>query len=225
MQKKIAVILFGAPGSGKGTQANLLAAKYGLIHIDTGRILEMIVHDPKRQNDPIIKREKALWEGGKWNTPTFVTGEILKRIRAIHKAGYGLVFSGSPRTTYEAERFIPLLEKLYKRKNVHVFALDVDAKYSLKRNTSRMVCSVCGYGLLRAFFPVQNPKHCPVCGGPFYRRKVDKPSVIKQRLQEHAKRTRPVLKFFHKYGLTVHHLDGTPAPYLVFEKLEKLVEK
>ena len=220
--QKMAVILYGAPGSGKGTQANLLAAKFGLIHLDTGKFLESMVHDPTRQKEKIMKRERALFDGGKLMTPSFVSHEVIRETRRIHDAGFGIIFSGFPRTLSEAHEFYPILKKLY-GKNVAAFALDVPRSFSLKRNSARQICTTCGYSLLTAFYPTKNPKHCPVCGGKFYKRSLDNAKVIEVRLVEYEERTKPIFALMSDLGYRLHHVDGTPAPYLVFEKLKKFI--
>ncbi len=220
---KLAIILYGAPGSGKGTQANLLAAKFGLIHLDTGKFFEAMVHDPARQKEKIIKRERALFDGGKLMTPSFVSREVIRETKRIHNAGFGVIFSGFPRTLSEADEFYPVLKKLY-GKNVFAFALDVPASYSLKRNSARQLCSVCGYGLLTAFYPIKNPKHCPVCGGPFYKRTLDNAKVIAIRLAEYDERTRPIFALMSDLGYRLHHVTGTPPPYVVFNKLVHFIK-
>jgi adenylate kinase len=219
----MAVILYGAPGSGKGTQANLLAARFGLIHLDTGKFFEAIVHDPARQKEKTVKRERALFDAGKLMTPSFVAREVIRETRRIRDAGFGIVFSGFPRTISEAEQFYPILKKLYGN-NVSAFALDVPPSYSIKRNGARMICSVCGNALLTAFYPTKNPRHCPVCGGPFYRRSLDNPKVIEVRLREYDERTRPIFALMVRHGYRLRHINATPAPYLVFQKLEKLLK-
>ena len=205
--KKIAVILYGQPGAGKGTQANLLAAKFGLIHLDTGKFLESIVHDPARQKEAVVRRERKLFDTGILMTPSFVTREVVRGAKRIAGSGWGIVFSGSPRTIYEAEREYPILEKLYGKKNILVFALDLPAEYYL--------------------FPAElyakksaRPKRCPVCAGPFYKRSLDKPEVIKVRLEEYRKRTFPIFDFLKKRGgYRVIHVDARPAPYKVAERI------
>ena len=108
---------------------------------------------------------------------------------------------------------------MFGKENVHIFVLDVPASESIKRNSARMVCSSCGYLLLTAFYPHRKPKHCPVCAGSFYKRSLDKPSVIKIRLKEYEERTFPILKFAQKHGYHVHHVDARPAPYKVMEHI------
>lgn len=219
MQKVI--ILYGAPGSGKGTQANLLASKFDLIHFDTGKFLEAAVHDPKNQKDPEIRAERKLFDGGKLMTPEFVLKIVEKEAEEIHQAGYGIVFSGSPRTMYEAEGLMPELIELYGKKNIHVFVLDVPASESIKRNSNRMMCKFCGYGLLSAYYDVKNPKHCPVCGGPFYKRVLDNAETIKIRLKEYNERTAPIFGYMKKHGIKQIKLDAKPAPFKVYEKIVK----
>ena len=221
--EKMAVILYGPPGGGKGTQANLLAAKFSLIHLDTGKFFEVMVHDPSRQKEAIIKRERALFDGGKLMTPSFVAREVIRETKRIHAAGFGIIFSGFPRTLSEAEEFYPVLKKLY-GKNITAFALDVPRSFSLRRNSARQMCTVCNYGLLTAFYPTKNPKHCPVCGGKFYKRSLDNPKVIEVRLVEYEERTKPIFALMSDLGYRLRHVDGTPAPYLVFAKLMRMIK-
>jgi adenylate kinase len=220
--KKV-VILYGPPGSGKGTQANLLAAKLDVIHFDTGRVLEAVVHDPSNQKDPAVRRERKLFDSGILMTPSWVLSVVKKEAKRIHGADYGIVFSGSPRTMFEAKGLLPLLEKLYGKKNIFVFVLEANAETSIKRNSSRLICKFCGYGLLSSYYPSAKPEHCPVCGGPFYRRTLDNPETIKVRLKEYAERTEPVLGFMKKEKVRITKLDATPAPYKVFERIAKVL--
>lgn len=217
--RKIVVILYGPPGGGKGTQANLLADKLGLIHFDTGKFVESIVHDPARQKEKIVRRERRLYDSGKLMTPSFVLGEVMKAVKQIRKAGYGVVFSGSPRTIYEAEGLVPVLERLYGKKNIFVFVLKIPADFSIRRNSNRLVCSVCGYTLLAQYYPPVRPKCCPVCAGLFHKRTDDNSKVIKIRLEEYKNRTEPIFKIVKKRGYKIRVIDGRPAPFKVFKKV------
>ena len=198
-----------------------MADKLGLIHFDTGKFLESIWYDPKRQGERLVQREKKLFEGGKLNTPAFVAKEVIKGVKRIAVAGWGLAFSGSPRTIYEAEQEMPVLERLYGRKNIFVFALKTPADFSIKRNGNRLVCSVCGYTLLAQYYPPVKPKYCPVCGGPFYRRTLDNAETIKVRLKEYANRTEPIFGVLKNRGYKIREIDARPAPYKVFKKILK----
>src|SRR3989344_9696421 len=99
--KKI-VIIYGPPGAGKGTQANLIAGKFGMIHFDTGKYLEQFLHNPETKNDPEIKKVKEIFDSGALVTPSFVLKIISEKTKEVAKSGFGIVFSGSPRTFYEA---------------------------------------------------------------------------------------------------------------------------
>jgi adenylate kinase len=223
--KKIVVILYGPPGSGKGTQANLLASKLDIVHFDTGKFLESVVHDPARQKEKIIKRERKLFDGGILMTPSFVLKEVVKAVKKIRVADWGLVFSGSPRTIYEAEGLMPVLERLYDKKNIFVFALKMPADFSVRRNGNRLVCSVCGYTLLAQYYPKVKARYCPVCGGPFYRRTLDNAKTIKVRLKEYTNRTEPIFGVLKKRGYMVREIDAKPAPYKVFAKIRLFLRR
>ena len=223
--EKLAIIIFGAPGSGKSTQAELIAKKFNLIHFNTGKFLEDIVFDPKRQKEKIIQKEKKLFIEGKLLTPSFVTNELKKILIRINKAGWGIVFSGSPRTLYEAQKIIPLLEKLYGKKNIIFFDLKIKEKDTYKRNSKRLICKVCGYALLSKYVPIKNPKHCPVCAGPFYKRVLDNPEKIKVRLLEYKNRTEPIFDFVKNKGFKIYDLNGQKPPYKIFESISLIIEK
>lgn len=223
--KKIAVIIYGPPGSGKSTQARFLSAKLDLVLFDTGRYLEAIVHDPKRQKNKIVKRERALYDAGILMTPSFVLNVVKRRMTQLAKADASVILSGSPRTIYEAEGLLPVLAKEYGRKNVFIFVLDVPQKVSVKRNGSRYLCRVCSAPLLAEYYPSKKPKHCPVCAGPLYKRTDDDPKKLVTRLDQYENRTKPIFDFMKKKGYRLIHIDGRPAPFELFQTIYGHIEK
>lgn len=233
MTDKIAVILYGPPGSGKGTQAKLLAEKLNLFPLDTGEYLRKILYDPKFKNDKKIQFEKKINEAGKLNSPAWVLNVVKKRVKELAKLDQSVVFSGSPRTWYEAfgsaspglsakmrdkkdKSLLQILEKLYGKNNIFTFILQIPEKETLKRNSKRSVCSVCRASLM-AF--ASDFKICPFCGGKIEYRKDDKKEIIIERLKEYRERTKPIFNELKKKKYRVVEIDGTPAPYKIHQKL------
>ena len=220
MQSKV-IILFGSPGSGKGQQADLLADMRGLIHIDTGKLLRAILKDPEALKDPKTQKEKELNDAGILNTPAWVVEVLKKKIEAVAKLGYGIVFSGSPRTLYEAQEIFPFLETLFGKEYIKIFYLNVPLEVAEERNRSRFVCGVCRRPLLAAYYPSKNPESCPVCAGPLERRVDDDPEKFKTRSREYIERTKPAIDYAREHGFPIHEIDGTEAPFKVFQAIVK----
>jgi len=136
MAKK-AVVIYGPPGSGKGTQANLLAWTKNFIHFDTGKFLEQVVNDPDNRNNPMIQEEKKLFDGGKLLTPSFVLKVTREKTIDVSKAGFSIVFSGSPRTMFEAfgddknRGLVDILDEQYGKENALFVLLDIDPKVAI----------------------------------------------------------------------------------------------
>jgi len=227
-KEKFAVCFYGYPGSGKGTQADLVAKKFGATHFNTGVMLQTLWYDPTRQDDPTVISEKALFEAGKLNTPSFVLGEVAEATRQIAAAGGSVVFSGSPRTIFEAEGLVPTLEELYGREHMFFFFMEGDKDEPLKRNGIRKLCKECETPVLMRFYAAADgtlyePFFCPLCGGSLYRRTLDDPTTIPKRVAEYEERTFPILDYLKKNGHTVHNIDGRGAPYVAFRAIAKIV--
>ena len=221
---KTAVIIYGANGSGKGTQADLLAKLKGFVHFDTGKIIERILHDPSLQGNKIVRHERKIFDAGILNTPSWVLKEVVsKNTKKISQAGLSIVFSGSPRTLYETfgdkntVGLIATLEKEYGKKNIKIVFLKIKSETAIKRNTGRMVCSVCATPVL-AFEKI---KHCPICSGKLKKRIFDNPEKMKIRLQEFHNRTMPIIKELKKRGYKIMEVDAEPRPFEVFAQIQK----
>lgn len=229
---KKALIMYGSPGAGKGTQANLLAAKLGLVHFDTGKFMEQTVHDPANVDDAEIQAQRVNFDTGKLCDPAWAYKIVAEQTRRIHGSDFGIVFSGSPRTEFEAfeaasaeasaaegrkSGLVDLLEDLYGKDNVYVVYLKINVETTVHRNSNRLVCSVCGTPVM--YLPEAQPKICPICGGEFRKRTLDTPDVIKVRLQEFEKRTAPILAKLKARGYEIIEVDGEPLPYIVFANI------
>lgn len=224
---KKAVIIFGPPGSGKSTQARLIADAQHLYLFDTGRFLESVVHDPRRQNNAVVKRERALYDAGKLMTPSFVLDAVGAKAKQIAVIGSGLVFSGSPRTAYEAfgdarhRGLVDELMRLYGKKNVYFFELSVPIADAKKRNASRQICSVCGSPILGLVH--RRLSRCPFCAAPLVRRTDDAAEVIATRMEQYRQRTEPIFATLRARKIKVARVDGSRLPYEVFKSLLKRV--
>ncbi len=219
---KKAIIIFGPPGSGKGTQAELLAKRFHFIHFDTGSYIEKLVNAPGWWKSKILRRERKNFDSGKLCTPSWVLKIIKLAVTKIYKAGYGVVFSGSPRTLYEAfgtknNGLIQTLISLYGRENIFVLKLSIREKFSIERNSHRVVCSICGLPLLAK----AKIKNCAFCGGTMRRRSLDKPEVIKVRLKEYQERTYPIIQGIKKLGIKLFEINGEPLPFLIHQEIVK----
>lgn len=221
---RIAVIIYGPPGSGKGTQANLTAHTFGLIHFDTGKYAESIVHDPKNQSDPVILKRREEFDTGKLLYPQWTLKIVKEAVQKIGKTNFGIVFSGSPRTLYEAHGLMPVIEKIYEKKNIFPVVLQVSPETSIERNSSRLVCDLCSGVMLAAVLASANfLSKCPICGSQFRRRSLDKPEIIKVRLKEYEERTKPIFAYLQKRGYEIHDINGEQPPPEVFKEILKVI--
>jgi adenylate kinase len=231
--KKIGIIIFGPPGSGKGTQAKLLADKFDFFHFDTGGYLRKLLYDPKLQKNKIIQREKKLNETGKLNTELWVTKIVSGRFEELIKSGQSIVTEGFPRTLFEAfgdnktEGAINIFEKGYGKNNIFIFLLDIPERESIKRITRRFICSVCKALLLSPKFQAKGFKFkiCPFCGGKIVHRLDDNRETIITRLKEYKQRTQPIFREFKKRKYRVYKINGTPMPYKIHQKAVSYLTK
>ncbi|MCD6402311.1 nucleoside monophosphate kinase [bacterium] len=230
--KKIVIIIMGAPGAGKGTQGELLSEKLNLYYFETSKILEEKFKEEKRGEKIKIEgkeyevlKERKLWEAGKLCDPPFVTYLVQKKIKELFREGKSLLLSGSPRTLYEGERVLPLLEELYGKENIKIIFLDISAKDSIWRNSHRRICQLMRHPILYS----EETKHltkCPLDGSKLLRRKgLDDPETIKVRLKEYKERTIPLFDYFKRENFKVIKIDGSLPPAEVFENILKAIQK
>ncbi|KKS37352.1 MAG: hypothetical protein A3G49_01700 [Candidatus Sungbacteria bacterium RIFCSPLOWO2_12_FULL_41_11] len=208
------VIFFGLPGSGKGTQADVLAKHFGFFHFDTGKEIEKTVHNPAKRKDPVIKREAKFFDTGFLNTPSWVEDIVKKRTEEYAEAGRNLVFSGSPRTLPEAKGLFKVFKKLFGLKNVLIIFLDIDEETSIFRNSHRRVCHDCRIPVIWSK-ETKDLTHCPYCGGKLVKRILDNPQIIKERIKEYRKKSEPSMKFLKSKGIKMICIDGEKYPEVV----------
>lgn len=209
------IILFGAPGVGKGTQAKILADMNKLFHISTGDILREAV----KNGTELGKEAKSIMEKGELVPDTIMAG-IVKEALKSDKAKNGFILDGFPRTVEQAKLLDAIFGEL-NIKNVKLVIVDAEDSILIDRITGRRICKVCGFILSKG--DVLKDDKCPSCGGvdSFIKRKDDNEEVVKTRLKIYHESTRPVLDYFKgKFGTIT--VDGTQE----IEKVTKdIIEK
>jgi len=189
------LILFGPPGVGKGTQAQILSQKLNIPHISTGDMLREAV---KNQTELGLKAKSYMDRGEL--VPDDVMIGIIKEVLSSEKCKNGFILDGFPRTLPQAKALDEIFEEL-KIKLDYVISLEVNDEEIIKRLTNRRVCRNCGavYNLLIDKIPEDNK--CPRCGGELYQRNDDNPDVIKNRLKVYRESTQIVLDYYAKKGI------------------------
>ena len=225
-KKPLVIILVGPPGSGKGSQAGLLAEKLNLHYLETSKVLEDKFQAAKKGEfvtvggkKYFLKAEKKLWLTGFLMSPPFVAHTLKEKSKKLYKEGKGIVLAGSPRTLYEGREEIPLLKKTYGIKNIKVILLQISPKETVFRNAHRRICELMRHSIL---FSRENEKltKCPLDGSKLVKRKgLDNPKTIKVRLKEYRERTFPLIGYFQKQGLKVVKINGTTPPAVVFKNV------
>jgi len=189
----ICLIFLGGPGSGKGTQAKILAQSTGLKHISTGDILRSAIKEETKLG---VKAQEFV-DAGK-----LVPDEIiLDMIREeLTKEKRGIIFDGFPRTVPQAEGLDNLLSDLGGKVS-RVINLDVDDQVIINRLVARRICRVCGAEFNINTKPPAKTGICDFCGGELYQRSDDNADVIKNRINIYRQKTMPLEGYYRSKGL------------------------
>jgi len=219
------VIFIAPPGAGKGTQADLLAEEFDFVHVETSKLGEVKINDQELvKKDPGVAEAKRLYEKGELFPPPWTTKLVIEKLGELASEGKGVVFSGSPRTLYEAENEMPEIDKLYSRENIKIFYITLSEGESIKRNSERRICEKNRHPIPR---PEYDPKFagitkCPWDGSPIITRPaLDKPEIIKERYKVFLRETAPVLDYFREKGYNVIEINGEQPIEKVFEDILK----
>jgi adenylate kinase len=189
------IVMLGAPGSGKGTQARSLESDYGLPQISTGDLLRKAVAD----GTPLGLRAKAIMDAGDLVSDEIVLGMITERI-AQRDAARGFILDGYPRNRKQAEDLERVLADRGQKLDAAVL-MDVSHDVLMKRLTGRRTCSVNGK-LLNIFFSTQSEiDTCLRAGGTLIQRDDDKEETIRNRLQVYTRQTAPLIAHYEALGI------------------------
>ena len=190
------IVLLGPPGSGKGTQAKMIADKYGVVHISTGDILRENV----RNGTPLGVEAKKFMEAGKL-VPDSLLIDIIKDRLAKDDVKGGWMLDGYPRTMPQAEAMDKILPNLGQKIDV-VLNIDVPDEELVKRVTGRRMCK-CGTTYHVQFNPPKTEGKCDACGADLYQRADDTEETVKERLQAYHAQTQPLIDYYDKRGIVV----------------------
>ncbi|MEM3154235.1 MAG: nucleoside monophosphate kinase [Candidatus Woesearchaeota archaeon] len=202
------IILIGPQGSGKGTQAQLLAQKYGWKHISTGQLYREGIRNKEPE---ILKMKEHVDKGG------FIPDKFAVKMVERHLSETGNIFDGFPRTLAQAEA---LDEKV---QIDLVIELDITDTEAVKRLSERRECTQC-----HAIFGTENPPRkkgiCNRCGGKLEQREDDKPEAIKKRLAKYHDETEPLLEYY-KPRKIVRRVDGNKSINAVFKEICRIIDE
>ncbi|UCF44810.1 MAG: nucleoside monophosphate kinase [Candidatus Bathyarchaeota archaeon] len=200
---KMNAIIFGAPGSGKGTYASRLQSRLGVEVIATGDIFREIM----KKETALGKKVKGYVEKGLL-VPDDIVIEVLKHRLAKIPKEKGFILDGYPRTLEQAET----LDEIAKIDVI--LLLTVPEWIIIERLSSRRICKNCGAVYNIRFLKPKVDMVCDKCGGPLFQRSDDNPEVIKKRTQVYEEQTRPILQFFEerKVPFVVANCDTLDTP-------------
>lgn len=211
------IIMLGAPGAGKGTQAKMIAKKYGIPHISTGDIFRANI----KENTELGKKAKTYMDKGQLVPDELVVDLVIDRFKAPD-CEKGYVLDGFPRTIPQAEALENALNKINEKID---YAIDVDVpdENIVNRMGGRRACVGCGATYHIVYNPTKVEGKCDTCGAELILRDDDKPETVLNRLDVYHKQTQPLIDFYTERGI-LKSVDGTQDMNDVFNAIVDILE-
>ncbi|MCS7130563.1 MAG: adenylate kinase [Archaeoglobaceae archaeon] len=212
------LILLGAPGAGKGTQAKFIAEKYGIPQISTGDMLREAV----AKGTELGKIAKEFMSQGKLVPDEIVVGIVKERLKQ-KDCENGFILDGFPRTIAQAEALDEIMKEMGKKIDA-VININVPEEEVVRRIVNRRICRKCGaiYHLL--YDPPKKEGICDKCGGELYQRDDDRESVVRERFRVYRRDTEPLIEYYKKKG-NLLNVDGSKNIEDVKEKILIMLEE
>ena len=212
------VVMLGAPGAGKGTQAKMIASKYNVPHISTGDIFRANI----KEGTELGKKAKSYMDQGLLVPDELVVDLVVDRLQQ-EDCSNGYVLDGFPRTIPQAEALDAALGKLGTKLD---YALDIDVAddFIIKRMGGRRACVTCGATYHIVNIPPKKEGICDTCGSELVLREDDKPETVEKRLSVYHEQTQPLIDYYKNSGILVT-LDGTQGLNEVFNKICSVLER
>ncbi len=210
------IIMLGAPGAGKGTQAKQIASKYAIPHISTGDIFRAKI----KNGTELGKKAKSFMDQGLLVPDELTCDLVVDRISQADAAN-GYVLDGFPRTIPQAEA---LTNALNERNEKIDYAINVEVPDSniVNRMGGRRACLTCGATYHVEFNAPKKEGICDTCGGELVLRDDDKPETVQKRLNVYHDQTQPLIDYYSKAGALVE-VDGTQDIDVVFQDIVKIL--
>ena len=210
------ILLFGAPGAGKGTQSALLVRDLGMAHIGTGDLFRNAI----KSGSPLGLKAKSFMDAGQLVPDSITIGLVDETLDSLN--GRPFILDGFPRTLVQAEALDKLLGEKGMRLDKVLF-LDVPNDQLLSRLTGRRVCGRCGAVYHVDSQPPRVAGTCDVCGSQIVQRSDDKVEVVGQRLEAYKSNTAPLRDFYQKAGKLVA-IDGTGAVEDIYGRIKQVID-
>ncbi len=210
------IIMLGAPGAGKGTQAKQIAGKYSIPHISTGDIFRANI----KNGTELGKKAKEYMDQGLLVPDELTCDLVVDRI-GQDDCKNGFVLDGFPRTIPQAEALTDALNKLGEKMD---YAIDVDVpdENIVKRMSGRRACLDCGATYHVVSIPPKKEGICDACGNKLVLRDDDKPETVQKRLDVYHEQTQPLIDYYKKAGI-LKSVDGTQPMEDVFAEIVKIL--
>ncbi|MCC8025227.1 MAG: adenylate kinase [Clostridium sp.] len=210
------IIMLGAPGAGKGTQAKKIASKYHIPHISTGDIFRSNI----KNGTELGMKAKSFMDAGGLVPDEITIGMLLDRIHEADCAN-GYVLDGFPRTIPQAQSLTKALEDMGESVDYAV-NVDVPDENIISRMSGRRACLACGATYHIVYNAPKKEGVCDVCGQQLVLRDDDKPETVKKRLDVYHEQTQPLIDYYKKAGVLAE-VDGTMDMEDVFQAIVKIL--
>lgn len=212
------IIMLGAPGAGKGTQAKMLSERYGIPHISTGDIFRMNI----KNNTELGQKAKGYMDAGQLVPDELVVDLVVDRIKA-KDCMKGFILDGFPRTIPQAEALDYALNN-QNEKIDYAINVDVPDENIIKRMSGRRACVGCGATYHLVYNPTKIEGVCDVCGEKLILRDDDKPETVQKRLDVYHEQTQPLIDYYNKKEVILT-VDGTQDIDVVYDEITKVLDK
>lgn len=212
------IVLLGPPGSGKGTQAELISKNFGFYRISIGDMLRDLI---KKEDEIGREAKRYLLKGDL--VPDNLVLEMVEQEIVNEKRRGGIILDGFPRNINQASSFDEFLVSKGKKIDI-VFYFDIPRALLMRRLSQRLLCPVCGAVYNLETDPPKHPNICDRCGATLIKRDDDREAIVKSRFSVYEKETAPVKEFYRGKGL-LFNIDSRGSKDKIWKEVKKRIDK